>query len=121
MNNYEYAKAKYATLGIDTDAAMELLKDVPVAIHCWQGDDVVGFDSKEALSGGIQTTGNYPGKATTPAELTADFEKAMSLVPGAKNGYLNGLTEKYTGKKVVALPIEATAIGNMMIQIKRSK
>ena len=55
MTNYEYAKAKYATLGIDTDAAMELLKDVPVAIHCWQGDDVVGFDSKEALSGGIQT------------------------------------------------------------------
>ena len=84
MNNYEYAKAKYATLGIDTDAAMELLKDVPVAIHCWQGDDVVGFDSKEALSGGIQTTGNYPGKATTPEELMADMDKAFALIPGKK-------------------------------------
>ena len=84
MANYEYAKAAYAKYGVDTDKAIEILKSVPVAVHCWQGDDVVGFDSKEALSGGIQTTGNYPGKATTPAELMADFEKAMSLVPGAK-------------------------------------
>ena len=84
MSNYEIAKAKYATLGIDTDAAMQMLKDVPVSIHCWQGDDVVGFDSKEALSGGIQTTGNYPGKATTPDELMADMELAFSLIPGKK-------------------------------------
>ena len=84
MTNYESAKLAYAKFGVDTDAAMELLKSVPVAIHCWQGDDVTGFDSKEALSGGIQTTGNYPGKATNPAELMADFEKAISLVPGAK-------------------------------------
>ena len=84
MTNYESAKLAYAKYGVDTDAAMELLKSVPVAIHCWQGDDVTGFDSKEALSGGIQTTGNYPGKATNPAELMADFEKAISLVPGAK-------------------------------------
>ena len=84
MTNYESAKLAYAKYGVDTDAAMELLKSVPVAIHCWQGDDVTGFDSKEALSGGIQTTGNYPGKATTPAELMADFEKAISLTPGAK-------------------------------------
>ena len=84
MANYAYAKEVYAKFGVDTDKAIETLKNVPVAVHCWQGDDVVGFDSKEALSGGIQTTGNYPGKATTPAELMADFEKAMSLVPGAK-------------------------------------
>ena len=84
MTNYESAKLAYAKYGVDTDAAMELLKSVPVAIHCWQGDDVTGFDSKEALSGGIQTTGNYPGKATSPAELMADFEKAISLTPGAK-------------------------------------
>ena len=84
MANYEYAKAAYAKYGVDTDKAIEILKNIPVAVHCWQGDDVVGFDSKEALSGGIQTTGNYPGKATSPAELMADFEKAMSLVPGAK-------------------------------------
>ena len=84
MANYEYAKAAYAKYGVDTDKAIEILKNVPVAVHCWQGDDVTGFDSREALSGGIQTTGNYPGKATTPAELMADFEKAISLVPGAK-------------------------------------
>ncbi len=84
MTNYEYAKAKYAELGINTDAAMEILKNVPVSIHCWQGDDVSGFDSKEALSGGIQTTGNYPGKATTPDELMADIDKAFSLIPGKK-------------------------------------
>ena len=84
MNNYEYAKKKYAEYGIDTDAAMELVKNVPVAIHCWQGDDVTGFDSKEALSGGIQTTGNYPGKARTPDELMADMDKAFSLIPGKK-------------------------------------
>ncbi len=84
MKNYESAKVSYAKYGIDTEKAMELLKDVPVSIHCWQGDDVIGFDSKEALSGGIQTTGNYPGKATTPAELMADMEKVFSLVPGKK-------------------------------------
>ena len=84
MNNYEYAKAKYGALGIDTDAAMKLLSEVPISIHCWQGDDVCGFDSKEALSGGIQTTGNYPGKATTPEQLMADIDKAFSLIPGKK-------------------------------------
>ena len=84
MTNYEYAKKKYAEYGIDTDAAIKALSDVTVSIHCWQGDDVGGFDSKEALSGGIQTTGNYPGKATTPAELMADIDKAFSLIPGKK-------------------------------------
>ena len=84
MNSYEIAKAKYAAFGIDTDAAIEKLRNVPVSIHCWQGDDVVGFDSKEALSGGIQTTGNYPGKATTPDELMKDLDKAFSLIPGKK-------------------------------------
>ena len=84
MTSYEIAKAKYEKLGIDTEAAMETLKNVPVSIHCWQGDDVTGFDSKETLSGGIQTTGNYPGKATTPEQLMADIDKAFSLIPGKK-------------------------------------
>ena len=84
MKNYESARVDYAKYGIDTEKAMQILKDVPVSIHCWQGDDVVGFDSKEALSGGIQTTGNYPGKARTPEELMADMDKVFSLVPGKK-------------------------------------
>lgn len=84
MTDYEIAKRKYESLGIDTDKAMEILKNVPISIHCWQGDDVMGFDSRNALSGGIQTTGNYPGRATTPEELMADMDKALSLIPGKK-------------------------------------
>lgn len=81
---YESAKEIYAKIGIDTDKAIETLKKIPVSMHCWQGDDVIGFDQKEGLSGGIQTTGNYPGKATTPEELMADMDKVLSLVPGSK-------------------------------------
>ncbi len=82
--SYSEAKAKYAALGIDTEKAMEALGKTPVSVHCWQGDDVSGFDSDKALSGGIQTTGNYPGKARTPDELKTDIDKAFSLVPGKK-------------------------------------
>ncbi len=80
----ENAKKYYAQFGVDVEEAIEKLRDTTISVHCWQGDDVVGFDSKEALSGGIQTTGNYPGKATTPEELMADIEKAFSLMPGKK-------------------------------------
>ena len=82
MKNYESAKVSYAKWGIDTEKAMETLKNVPVSIHCWQGDDVNGFDSDASLSGGIQTTGNYPGRARNPEELFADLDKALSLIPG---------------------------------------
>ena len=84
MSRYTEAKEIYAQYGIDTEKVLDTLKDVCVSVHCWQGDDVVGFDSKEALSGGIQTTGNYPGKARTPEELMADYDKAFSLIPGKK-------------------------------------
>ena len=84
MNRYEQAKEIYAKLGVDTEKALNALKNVPISIHCWQGDDVVGFDSRESLSGGIQTTGNYPGKACTPEQLMADIDKAISLIPGKK-------------------------------------
>ena len=82
MNAYTLAKERYAALGVDTEAVLNTLKDVTVSVHCWQGDDVVGFDAKEALSGGIQTTGNYPGKATTPEQLMADFDEVLRLTPG---------------------------------------
>ena len=84
MSRFDEAKKMYASLGVDAEAAIEQLKDVCISVHCWQGDDVGGFDSPEALSGGIQTTGNYPGKARTPAELMADIDKAFSLMPGKK-------------------------------------
>lgn len=84
MSRYEEAKKKFAALGVDTDAAMEKLKNASVSVHCWQGDDVIGFDHEGPLTGGIQTTGNYPGKATTPQQLMDDIDKAMSLCPGKK-------------------------------------
>ena len=84
MNRYELAKEEYAKYGIDTEAAIEKLKNTPISVHCWQGDDVVGFEREGSLSGGIQTTGNYIGRARTPEELMADFDKAISLMPGKK-------------------------------------
>ena len=84
--SYAEAREKYAALGIDTDAAIKKLKTVPVALHCWQGDDVRGFDTdpNKPLTGGIQTTGNYPGRARTPEELMADIDQVLKLCPGTK-------------------------------------
>ena len=84
MNVYEYAKERYAALGIDTEAALTALRAVPVSLHCWQGDDVRGFDGdpSKPLTGGIQTTGSYPGRASTPEELMADLDVVLSLIPG---------------------------------------
>ena len=80
---YELARETYGKIGVDTEAALEKLRGISVSVNCWQGDDVDGFLFKDvALSGGIQTTGNYPGKANTPAELRADLEEALSLIPG---------------------------------------
>ncbi len=81
---YESAKEIFASYGVDTDAVIAKLQTIPVAVHCWQGDDVKGFDQDGPLTGGIQTTGNYPGKARTPEELMADMDKALSLTPGKK-------------------------------------
>lgn len=79
---YELAKKKYEKLGIDVDKVLDELKDIKISIHCWQGDDIKGFISKESLSGGIQVTGDYFGRARTPDELRADLKFAMSLIPG---------------------------------------
>ena len=84
MTRYESAKEIYAKYGVDTDKAIEICKSIPVALHCWQGDDVIGFDHDGGLTGGIQTTGDYPGRARTPEELLQDMDKAMSLMPGTK-------------------------------------
>ena len=85
MDRFESAKAIYAAMGVDVEAALAKAKDKAISIHCWQGDDVAGFDQKDGRAGdGIQTTGNYPGRARTFEELTADFKKAASLIPGKK-------------------------------------
>lgn len=82
QERYLVAKEAYAGIGVDTDKALEQLKNIPISMHCWQGDDVIGFDGTDSLSGGIQTTGNYPGRAGNPEELVADIDKALSLIPG---------------------------------------
>ncbi len=79
---YNSAKEIYAKYGVDTEAAIAKLSEISVSMHCWQADDVKGFDTDGPLTGGIQTTGNYPGRARTPDELFADLDKALSLIPG---------------------------------------
>ena len=84
MERFLSAKKRYEAFGVDVDKALETIKNLPVSLHCWQGDDVNGFDSEGPLTGGIQTTGNYPGRARNYEELMADMEKVISLCPGKK-------------------------------------
>ena len=100
MNRYEQAKSIYASYGIDTEKAIDTLKRVPISIHCWQGDDVVGFDSRESLSGGIQTTGNSPGRARNPEELMEDMRVAMALIPGKKKLNIHACYAIFDGEAV---------------------
>jgi L-rhamnose isomerase len=98
---YNDAKARYAELGVDTDKAIETLEQISISIHCWQADDVTGFEnSGDALSGGIQVTGNYPGKARNMDELRMDILKAMSLIPGNHRLSLHEIYGDFQGKKV---------------------
>jgi len=101
QENYQEAKKHYEKWGIDVDAALERLKQVPISIHCWQGDDIGGFEAdQQELSGGIDVTGNYPGKATTPEELRSDLEKALSLIPGKHRINLHAIYGETNGKVV---------------------
>lgn len=96
---YELAKQQFADIGVDTEKAMSLLSTLPISMHCWQGDDVAGFEYQEGgLTGGIQATGNYPGKARTPQELRSDLELAFSLIPGAKRLNLHASYLEADGK-----------------------
>jgi L-rhamnose isomerase len=105
---YQLAKERYAALSVDTEAALKKLATVPVSMHCWQGDDVGGFESMGSeLGGGLAVTGNYPGKARTPAELRADAEKAYSLIPGKHRFNLHAFYVEFpAGKKVDRNAIE---------------
>ncbi|MBD8068624.1 L-rhamnose isomerase [Bacillus sp. PS06] len=99
--NYELAKKQYEKWGINVDSVLDQLKNVPISIHCWQGDDVAGFEVNQSeLSGGIDVTGNYPGKATTPEELRQDLEKALSLIPGKHRVNLHAIYAETNGEVV---------------------
>lgn len=98
---YELAKQAYAEINVDTDQALAKLATIAVSIHCWQGDDVGGFENPDAtLDGGIMATGNYPGKARTPEELRADVTKTLSLLPGKHRFNLHAIYGEFGGKKV---------------------
>ena len=96
----EIAKEAYASVGVDVEAAIARADAIPLSMHCWQGDDVIGFDGSDSLSGGIQTTGNYPGRARTPEELRADIKEAMSLIPGKTKLNLHACYAEKNGKAV---------------------
>lgn len=98
--NYEIAKDRYAALGVDTDKAIATLEKTPISLHCWQTDDVVGFERGEAASGGIQSTGNYPGKATNIDEMRQDIEKVQSLLAGTFRLNLHEIYGEFGGKPV---------------------
>ena len=100
LQGYEYAKEAYAAIGVDVEAAMKRADAVPVSMHCWQGDDVIGFDGSDSLTGGIQTTGNYPGRARTAEELRADIDFARTMIPGATKLNLHASYAEKNGKKV---------------------
>lgn len=100
LKGYEYAKAQFAAAGVDVEAAMERADKIPVSMHCWQGDDVIGFDGVGALTGGIATTGNYPGRASTPDQLRGDISFARSMIPGKTKLNLHASYAEKKGKNI---------------------
>lgn len=98
---YSLARARYAELGVETERALAILQTIPISLHCWQGDDVAGFEnSGAAIGGGLAVTGNYPGKARSPDELREDIDKALSLIPGRHRLNLHASYAETGGKKV---------------------
>ncbi len=116
---YRLAHERYATLGVDVDHALRALAKIPVSLHCWQGDDVGGFENfGNALGGGIAVTGNHPGKARTPDELRADLEKALSLIPGQHRLNLHAMYGEFGGRKVDRDAIEPAHFKNWIAWAK---
>src|SRR6202012_2418585 len=98
---YQLALERYAALGVDVERALKILATIPISLHCWQGDDVGGFENAGgALGNGLAVTGNYPGKARTPEELRADLDKTLSLIPGKHRLNLHAFYGEFAGKKV---------------------
>ena len=114
MSAFDYAKNVYASLGVDVEKAMERLEKIPVSLHCWQGDDVSGFENSGELSGGIAVTGNYPGRARNPQELRDDLDFAFSLIPGTKRLNLHALYAECGNKKVARNELDVSCFSNWL-------
>ncbi|MBS4176815.1 L-rhamnose isomerase [Lederbergia citrea] len=120
--SYDIAKRAYEKWGVNVDDALEILKTVPISIHCWQGDDIAGFEiDQHELSGGIDVTGNYPGKATNPEELRSDLEKALSLIPGKHRVNLHAIYAETNGEKVERDKLEPKHFENWVKWAKDNK
>ena len=98
QKRFDIAKAEYASFGVDVEAVMAMMDKAVISLHCWQGDDVLGFEGGTELTGGIMSTGNYPGKARTPQELRADIDKALSLLPGKQKLNLHAMYPDFPGE-----------------------
>lgn len=119
---YNIAKEKYSEIGVDTEEVLKKIDKIPLSIHCWQGDDVKGFENPDGkLTGGIQSTGNYHGAAKTPEELRADIEKAFTLIPGTKRLNLHAMYLETDGKKVDRNEIEPKYFKNWVEWAKKNK
>ena len=119
---YQLAKERYAALGVDTDRALKKLASIAISIHCWQGDDVGGFENAgQELGGGLAVTGNYPGKARTPDELRSDFEKATSLIPGRHRFNLHACYAEMGSKKVERDSLSVDQFKNWITWAKSKK
>jgi L-rhamnose isomerase len=117
--SYQLAKERYAALSVESDKAIQQLARIPVSIHCWQGDDVGGFENAgQELGGGLAVTGNYPGKARTPVELRADFEKAISLIPGHHRFNLHASYAETSGRRVDRDELSAAQFQNWIAWAK---
>jgi L-rhamnose isomerase len=118
---YRLAHERYASLGVDANRALKTLAKIPISLHCWQDDDVGGFENfGAALSGGIAVTGNYPGKARTPDELRADLEKALSLIPGKHRVNLHAMYGEFGGNRVDRDEIEVVHFKNWIAWAKKN-
>ncbi len=113
-NAYSIARERYASIGVDTDKAMDILQNISLSMHCWQADDVTGFESAGALTGGIQTTGNYPGKARNMEEVRMDILKAMSFIPGRHRLSLHEIYGDFGGRFVDRNEVEPSHFDSWM-------
>jgi L-rhamnose isomerase len=119
---YEAARDAFASLGVDTDAALRRLVQIPISLHCWQGDDLGGFENAGGeLGGGLAVTGNYPGKARTPDELRADLEKTYSLLPGKHRLSLHASYAETGGRRVARNELDASHFKNWIAWAKARK
>ena len=120
-NAFTLARERYAALGVDVDAALAALAQIPISLHCWQGDDVGGFENfGGALSGGLAVTGNHPGKARTPDELRADLDAALALIPGKHRLNLHAFYGEFGGKRVDRDAIEPKHFANWIAWAKKN-